>query len=105
MIKEIDLNKLVGQEIDELSDEDFENTIKTKQENYYRTVNYKNDKKYYTISAFKSLLNEAQSKTIQDVKQDEYDMNQEFDGYNEYDENNNVKECHCKHCICKKNFT
>lgn len=99
VIEEIDLNKLVGQEINELSSKDFENTIKNKQKNYFYTIN---DEEYYTTSAFKSLLNTAQSKTIQDTKQDEYGMNQEFDGYGEYDENNNVKECHCEHCTCKK---
>lgn len=99
VIEEIDLNELVGQEINELSGKDFENAIKNKQKNYFYTIN---DEEYYTTSAFKSLLNAAQSKTAQDTKQDEYGMNQEFDGYGEYDENNNVKECHCEHCTCKK---
>lgn len=99
VIEEIDLNKLVGQEINELSGKDFENTIKNKQKNYFYTIN---DEEYYTTSAFKSLLNAVQSKIAQDNKQDEYGMNQEFDGYDKYDENNNVKECHCEHCTCKK---
>lgn len=99
VIEEIDLNELVGQEINELSDKDFENTITNKKKNYFYTIN---DEKYYTTSSFRSLLNTAQLKTAHNNEQDEYGMNQEFDGYGEYDENNNVKECHCKHCTCKK---
>ena len=101
IIEEIDLNELIGQEINELSDKDFENTIANKKKNYFYTIN---DEEHYTTSSFKSLLNVAQLNPTQEDKQDEYGMNQEFDGCGEYDKNNNIKECHCEHCTCKKEF-
>ena len=98
-IGEIDLTNLMGQEINELSNKDFENTIKNKQKNYFYTIN---NEEYYTTSSFKSLLNAVQSKTVQDTKQNKYSINQEFDNYGEYDKNDNIKECHYKYCTCKK---